>query len=1384
MSHNGSGSGADGSGLGGPKGHNFGASGDNRNYYSSRYNNSFKNGDSSSYNGRRNDQQPPRDIRDSRDYYGGYNRPSGGYRGRGRASGGAIYSSSASAASSATPSSSNYRKRPYDKYDSYSTSSSKFRKSKELSYKDLGSHYLGKYDKYEPDNERPYDSRRSLEKPDLVFSRKERTSDSYSSSFNDDRRKNDKSEKHYDHRGYKDDTRNFVASKTYSDDRRRPHSSSVLSFEDRRRPSGDSEREKSLSNHSSHPNSKQPSPMPQSLLGLSKNDELNVSKKKVGLEGDLRLERALHESSIGAETSRNVSLSETTTNNNSHKEEQADLMAEPKKEPQQKTSFAAYLNTKDHANRDQKESEKKLDEKNQLESATGGDAETNDHVEVKQPLENMEKTQKVEVSEQKKDVKEEAPEKPVLTRKSASQEIDEPTKLSQGFEIAEKTTPAVENENAKSISDRPNTATTESVSNKRDFPPAEVPDSRAESEHNVQIPTSSQEMSPVFAIPKAIDPPTVSHNDITPLSPIASNDMADSSVLSPIADKVTLNESFIKGLQGDRKECVLNNILDDEKLKDEDLSEAETVIINSPPRMTQGHKFARRRDRHDLKRKLKQRKLIFSSDEEEEEVQDSSRRESEEEGYGGESADDKRLSRTHSNTSNTEQTKKSNAPYKGKRDSTGRTLLQRACIKGDVSEVKRFLERGADANESDFGGYTCLHEAALAGHTEVVECLLQNGAAVNSQAQEAGFGETPLMDAAENKHVDTVKVLLNHGADPQIYNSDGYSALTKIYKLHGEDDGYEEIIKLLDKAIGRLGGPSGRGAAPLLPDKVIEDPNDEYFANLLKKKNITSTIYRYVAQGLKERAAEDFLAHNFTLQSKPDILILAARNGHIELVDILLGLNPGSYDINLTNKAGITALLAAVGKGNLEVIKFLLSKGADPNMRRETDGLNALEVAKYSAHYDPREVEILTQAILGEPDQKTDVQERPLKKETEKPAIWDLKNAEKDRERVQKDTRKDHDLDAKHDPMEIDSEDDIPSSKVIKRTTSSVSVEGGPSKKKAKGRGSEFSTPEPPSDFKKMKSTPTGSPVSGHERPKPHSPSPAPAPLTQAQIEQKQKAAEEARIWQEKVEAKKRARKESFLKNEKDKERKRKEEEEKKIEEKKRLEIMQREEKVKAVKAAEELQKKLDEEKALLVQKLTLQSYPIGLRNAKFGQKLTLFEMMQYTPLYVFDINQEDFVTDLQLALLTGVPVSKLYEKLPSKDALILSDSDKAKIWDVFYPMLGVSRSAPSANLREEGRKQFGNLLISYVKKSDAILLLESGGFSDAFRAVIEEKRVVKVDLVPAFEGPRGSVIYADDKSEVMVNVSAVERASFVPPRLRLRQDAMRAIQAAKMPLW
>ena len=85
------------------------------------------------------------------------------------------------------------------------------------------------------------------------------------------------------------------------------------------------------------------------------------------------------------------------------------------------------------------------------------------------------------------------------------------------------------------------------------------------------------------------------------------------------------------------------------------------------------------------------------------------------------------------------------------------------------------IERGADVNARtvDFGK-TPLHEALDSGDTELVRLLLEHGADPNATDVE---GRTLLHWAAEGAAAPTIELLLDHGADPTLKNADGDTPL-------------------------------------------------------------------------------------------------------------------------------------------------------------------------------------------------------------------------------------------------------------------------------------------------------------------------------------------------------------------------------------------------------------------------------------------------------------------------------------------------------------------------------------------------------------------------------------------------------------------------------
>jgi hypothetical protein len=94
--------------------------------------------------------------------------------------------------------------------------------------------------------------------------------------------------------------------------------------------------------------------------------------------------------------------------------------------------------------------------------------------------------------------------------------------------------------------------------------------------------------------------------------------------------------------------------------------------------------------------------------------------------------------------------------------SAKKTFLASA-FKGDIETVKTFVSILKDKiiNVVTEEENTALLLAAAAGHSKVVEYLLDAGGMVN---QKNKLNESPLYYAAKNGHEQTVKVLLSHGA--------------------------------------------------------------------------------------------------------------------------------------------------------------------------------------------------------------------------------------------------------------------------------------------------------------------------------------------------------------------------------------------------------------------------------------------------------------------------------------------------------------------------------------------------------------------------------------------------------------------------------------------
>ena len=117
-----------------------------------------------------------------------------------------------------------------------------------------------------------------------------------------------------------------------------------------------------------------------------------------------------------------------------------------------------------------------------------------------------------------------------------------------------------------------------------------------------------------------------------------------------------------------------------------------------------------------------------------------------------------------------------------------------AAERGDAAEVRRLIAAGADVNWQDEKQDSAFLVAGARGHTEVVKLTLAAGANLKSTNR---YGGTALIPACHYGHVETVKFLLTTPIDVNHVNKLGWTALLEAVILGDGGPTHIEIVRLL-----------------------------------------------------------------------------------------------------------------------------------------------------------------------------------------------------------------------------------------------------------------------------------------------------------------------------------------------------------------------------------------------------------------------------------------------------------------------------------------------------------------------------------------------------------------------------------------------------------
>lgn len=116
-----------------------------------------------------------------------------------------------------------------------------------------------------------------------------------------------------------------------------------------------------------------------------------------------------------------------------------------------------------------------------------------------------------------------------------------------------------------------------------------------------------------------------------------------------------------------------------------------------------------------------------------------------------------------------------------------------AAQNNDLDELNNQLKQGIDINSLSDDGWSALHFAAFRGYDQIVEFLLK--AKINVNIQGKVYHRTALHYAVDRANLQSVKLLIEGGADTKIKDIAGKTALDI-----AQDKGFSEIVKILTTA--------------------------------------------------------------------------------------------------------------------------------------------------------------------------------------------------------------------------------------------------------------------------------------------------------------------------------------------------------------------------------------------------------------------------------------------------------------------------------------------------------------------------------------------------------------------------------------------------------
>lgn len=131
----------------------------------------------------------------------------------------------------------------------------------------------------------------------------------------------------------------------------------------------------------------------------------------------------------------------------------------------------------------------------------------------------------------------------------------------------------------------------------------------------------------------------------------------------------------------------------------------------------------------------------------------------------------------------------------------GATPLLLSTITNKVESASLLVERGANLRAYNKGGEMTIHVAAIRGHLDFINLILDAGIEVD--IRDPRLNETPLHKAASQNKLLATMLLLKRGADPSAVSKAGRNVLQHTIVVQG-DKADPEIIRLLKEQLEKI----------------------------------------------------------------------------------------------------------------------------------------------------------------------------------------------------------------------------------------------------------------------------------------------------------------------------------------------------------------------------------------------------------------------------------------------------------------------------------------------------------------------------------------------------------------------------------------------------